>query len=649
MSFYRKNSCDTITINTQKGIPKKKGKTMEPIQKEELKKSLPLWLKEHGCSLNKNFRCFNPEHEDKHPSMHYFPQTETVHCFACGVTYDIFHLVGQEEHIPDFPSQLKRVQERYGFLQREPSSFLGEKKETDEQSVALFVKQHRTNQPPELLEWFSTRGIPEQAVKDANIFFFEGRAIFPISHHGTWVSWCGRALQDGVTPRYRNSAGKMGIWGVNALFSQTGQPIAVCEGILDAMSLQLCGCKAVALCGAGNTGRLIQELQNVPGSLPPLLLAGDNDEAGREMCRQLETWVHKQGGVCVRLMLPDGCKDVNEAWVRAPQQLQAALNAAKHQLAPLQDDCETDACPSMAALSEDFLSYLGRCQQMGMLSSGLAELDELLGGGIFPGLYVLGAPSSLGKTTLLLQMADEMAAAGRDVLFFSLEMSRWELLAKSLCRTAAPQTALCARQLLRGEIPSSQLKQLLEAYNRRSGERIFISAEHEALTPEILKEKALRHREQHGRAPVVVVDYLQILAPSDARGSDKQNVDRAVVALKALSRELEIPVLVASSFNREAYTKEVSMEAFKESGAVEYAADVLLALQMSAAGEKDFDLNREKMADPRRVDIVLLKNRSGVPYGKVPLLYYSAENRFIAAKEPVSPARQSVRRIGRKQ
>lgn len=649
MYFYRKNSCDTITINTQKEFSKKKGKTMEPILKEELKKHLPLWLKEHGCSLNKNFRCFNPEHEDKHPSMHYFPQTETVHCFACGVTYDIFHLVGQEEHIPDFPSQLKRVQERYGFSQREPSSFLGEKKENDEQSVPLFVKQHRINQPPELFEWFSTRGISEQAVKEADIFLFEGRAVFPVSRHGTWVSWCGRALKDDVTPRYRNSAGKMGIWGVDALFSQTGQPIAVCEGILDAMSLQLCGCKAVALCGAGNTGRLIQELQNLPGSLPPLIFAGDDDEAGREMCRQLKAWMTEAGSVCTCLALPDGCKDVNEAWVRAPQQLQAALSAARQELALLPHEGKTDACPSMAALSEDFLSYLSRCQQTGVLSSGLAELDELLGGGLFPGLYVLGAPSSLGKTTLLLQMADEIAASGRDVLFFSLEMSRWELLAKSLCRTAAPQTALCARQLLRGEIPSSQLKRLLEAYNRRSGERIFISAEQEALTPEILREKALRHRAQRGRSPVVVVDYLQILAPSDARSSDKQNVDRAVVALKALSRELEIPVLVASSFNREAYTKEVSMEAFKESGAVEYAADVLLALQMSAAGEKDFDLNREKMADPRRVDVVLLKNRSGVPYGKVPLLYYSAENRFIAAKEPVSPARQSVRRIGRKQ
>lgn len=305
--------------------------------------------------------------------------------------------------------------------------------------------------------------------------------------------------------------------------------------------------------------------------------------------------------------------------------------------------------PKHGGTVRGFFVLFGALSAKGVLSSGLAELDELLGGGLFPGLYVLGAPSSLGKTTLLLQMADEMAASGRDVLFFSLEMSRWELLAKSLCRTAAPQMALCARQLLRGEIPSSQLKRLLEAYNRRSGERIFISAEQEALTPETLREKALRHRAQRGRSPVVVVDYLQILASSDARSSDKQNVDRAVVALKALSRELEIPVLVASSFNREAYTKEVSMEAFKESGAVEYAADVLLALQMSAAGEKDFDLNREKMADPRRVDVVLLKNRSGVPYGKVPMLYYSAQNRFVPSKEPVSPARQSVRRIGRKQ
>lgn len=214
---------------------------------------------------------------------------------------------------------------------------------------------------------------------------------------------------------------------------------------------------------------------------------------------------------------------------------------------------------------------------------------------------------------------------------------------------AAPEMPLSARGLLQGEIPRQQLESLLEAYNQRCGSRIFISAEHSALTPAMLVEKVHQHQRQQGQAPVVVVDYLQILAPSEPRSSDKQNIDRAVVALKALSRDFEIPILVASSFNRDSYSRTASMEAFKESGAVEYAADVLLALQMSAMEEKDFDMNREKAADPRKVDLVLLKNRNGIPYGKVPLLYYGAANRFVPVElTPQPPHHHPVRRIGRK-
>ena len=369
---------------------------MEPIPKEELKKHLPLWLKEHGCSLNKNFRCFNPSMRTSTPACITFPNRNRA----------LFCLWGHIRHFPScwtrgtHPGFSKPAQTRtrtlWVFAKRAFFLF-GRKKETDEQSVPLFVKQHRTNQPPELLEWFSTRGIPEQAVKDADIFLFEGRAVFPVSRHGTWVSWCGRALQDGVTPRYRNSAGKMGIWGVDALFSQTGQPIAVCEGILDAMSLQLCGCKAVALCGAGNTGRLIQELQNLPGSLPPLIFAGDDDEAGREMCRQLKAWMTEAGGVCTCLALPDGCKDVNEAWVRAPQQIQAALSAARQELALLPHEGKTDACPSMAALSEDFLSYLGRCQQTGCCPAVWRSWTSFSAAGCFRGCMCSAHPAAWEK------------------------------------------------------------------------------------------------------------------------------------------------------------------------------------------------------------------------------------------------------------
>ena len=629
---------------------------MDDFQKDALKKMLPNWLQEHGYPLKRSFRCLNPDHEDKHPSMRYFAQTQTVHCFSCGATYDIFHLVGQEENITDFPKQLKCVQERYGVQKAESavktSSYMGQKKKSaqKEESVSEFIEQNRTYQPKQMMEWFEHRGIPAQLVQQHNIFLHDERVIFPIRSRGEWISWCGRALQDTLTPRYRNSAGKMGIWGIDALFEEENFPIAVCEGILDAMSLQLCGCAAVALCGAANVGRLVQELQQIPGRLPPLILAGDADKAGQEMCSRLEEWVEQQGGCCVRLSLPEGCKDVNEAWVAAPKELQNAVETAKRELSAVQQqESGSYGQQSMAALSGEFLDYLDRCKQKGVLSSGLPGLDSLLGGGIFAGLYVLGAPSSLGKTTLLLQIADEIAASGRDVLFFSLEMGRWELLAKSLCRIAAPKTTLSARALLQGEIPRPQIERLLEAYNRRCGDRIFISAENDALTPERLEAKVRHHRERRGQSPVVVVDYLQILAPSDLRSSDKQNVDRAVVALKALSRDLETPVLVASSFNRDAYSRTASMEAFKESGAVEYAADVLLALQMSAIEDKDFDMNREKVADPRKIDLVLLKNRNGVPYGKVPLLYYGAANRFVPAGDVAQqPERQTVRRIGRK-
>ncbi len=624
---------------------------MQESEKQLLKEKLPLWLQERGYPLKRSFRCLNPQHEDKHPSMRYFAKTNTVHCFSCGATYDIFQLVGMEEGLDGFPKQLQRIRERYGLQGKQERKELPTYWEkTEQKDFTQFVAERKNDRPQQLMEWFAARGIPKDAVEKYGFFHLEGRAIFPIWNRGVCVSWCGRSLQDTEQPRYRNSVGKMGIWGIDRLYEAGNEPIAICEGVLDAVSLELCGCPAIALCGASGVGRLIKELEGLTTPLPPFILAGDADTAGQQMSDQLQRWLTAHGGCCVGLSLPEGYKDANAAWVAVPQQLQQALKFARREVLTLSVQQEEEyGQESMAALSGAFLEYLDRCQESAVLSSGLSEVDKLLGGGIFAGLYVLGAPSSLGKTTLLLQMADEIAAAGRDVLFFSLEMGRWELLAKSLCRMAGEQSGLSVRQLLQGGCPRAQVEQLLTAYNRRCGNRVFVITGDGSLTPTAVAAKAREHRERRGSSPVVIVDYLQILAPSDPRSSDKQNVDRAVVTLKALSRDLETPVFVASSFNRDGYTKAVSMEAFKESGAVEYAADVLLALQMTAMDEADFDMDREKVQDPRREDLVLLKNRNGVPYGKVSLRYYGAANLFVQAGEAVSTARQTVRRIGRKQ
>lgn len=92
------------------------------------------------------------------------------------------------------------------------------------------------------------------------------------------------------------------------------------------------------------------------------------------------------------------------------------------------------------------------------------------------------------------------------------------------------------------------------------------------------------HIAQTGRVPVVLIDYLQIIAPVDVHFTDKQNTDRVVTALKKLSRAHEATVLAISSFNRENYNTLTSMASFKESGGIDYSADVLLGLQARGAG-----------------------------------------------------------------
>lgn len=615
---------------------------MDKDQKQDLRRRLPDWLHEHGFPLTRSFRCLNPAHADNHPSMRYNPKNETVHCFSCGMTYDLFELIGMEEGKEDFPSQLKAAQSRYGH-ETKPAGPLP----YWEKDLTVFARRGAMSRTEQDFAYFQSRGISREAVERYGLFVENGRAVLPVWREGVCVSWCSRAVDPALRPRYRNSPGAMGIWGFDSLLTGDCTVLAVCEGIFDAISMELCGCRAVALCGAANVRRLLEELRLLPGPLPVFVLAGDEDEAGGRMRRELEEGLRRMGADCVELVLPDGCKDVNEALVQDEQSLrQAVEEAVRVACCGSARDSEEYEQNSLAGMASAFLEYLDRSRVRPALSSGLPGLDALLGGGVFPGLYVLGAPSSLGKTTLLLQMADSMAAAGQDVLFFSLEMSRWELLAKSLSRRAGAKSPLSVREILQGKTGRAQLEKLLEEYNRACGCRFFSVCCETPPTPGELAAQVRRHRERRGRAPVVFVDYLQILAPQDPRATDKQNIDRAVLVLKALSRELDIPVFAVSSFNRESYTKGASMEAFKESGAVEYAADVLLALQMTALGQEGFDLNREKAADPRREDLVLLKNRSGVPFGTVPLLYHAKANLFEQAS--ASPAPAALNRIGRR-
>ena len=104
--------------------------------------------------------------------------------------------------------------------------------------------------------------------------------------------------------------------------------------------------------------------------------------------------------------------------------------------------------------------------------------------------------------------------------------------------------------------------------------------------------------------------------------------------LKRISRDFKTPVIGISSFNRDNYNNAVSMQAFKESGAIEYSSDILIGLQLKGAGQNGFDATEAKSKNPREIELVILKNRNGKTGEKVPFQFYPMFNYFVENDTP---------------
>ena len=167
----------------------------------------------------------------------------------------------------------------------------------------------------------------------------------------------------------------------------------------------------------------------------------------------------------------------------------------------------------------------------------------------------------------------------------------------------------------------------IKAYSEYA-QHIFISEGVGDIGAEQIRETVRQHTLFTGKTPVVIIDYLQILAPAEPRATDKQNTDKAVMELKRISRDYKTPVIGISSFNRANYREAVTMEAFKESGAIEYSSDVLIGLQLKGAGKKDFDANEAKKKSPREIELIILKNRNGSTGNRIEFSYYPLFNYF---------------------
>lgn len=634
------------------------------------------YLNSKGINTRKPFNCLNPEHPDRHPSMSYDSKRQRCKCFSCGASYDIFDLIGIDYGLTDDKDIFNKAYEMYGLTIDSPQQEQGklapaQKKEA--QKAENFMDYYKTAQAARAdraaQDYLRSRGISEATAAKYWLGYDASYSTFDIDENGqnsfsTWraliiptgkSSYIARNIDTPKAPEKKNRYRKKGaslLFNSKALYA-ADKPVFIVEGELDALSIIEAGGQAVGLGSTSNYKQLLSLLEKQKAA-QPLILALDADEEGRKTEEELAKELERLQASFYRYNLYGAAKDANEALLLDREgfiaEVRAAERAQEVELEAIAEAAREEYLKTSAAAHiQDFLQGITAGVNTPAISTGFFNLDSILDGGLYEGLYILGAISSLGKTTLALQLADNLAKAGQDVLIFSLEMARSELIAKSISRLTYlladnKADAKTTRGITAGARYAGYSKTEKALINKAIGsykeyaQHIFIHEGIGDIGVEKVKEVVQQHISITGSKPVVILDYIQILAPYDMCSTDKQNTDKAVLELKRLSRDCKVTVLGISSFNRDSYKAggginqgKVSMTDYKESGALEYSADVLMGLEFASAGTREYDERTEKKKDPRQIRLVVLKNRNGKAWESCSFDYFPLFNYYSEA------------------
>jgi replicative DNA helicase len=421
----------------------------------------------------------------------------------------------------------------------------------------------------------------------------------------------------------------------HAALTGENEQVFVCEGAMDALSIMEAGGVAVATNSTANTDKLIDILEKHPTNAA-FILCFDNDEAGKRATETLRSGLTRLN---IRFIVADICgdsKDPNEALVKDRASFLAAVDMAKMQAMGKPDNTSLyiDKC-----MQADIEAYKGE------IMTGFEDFDRMTGG-LYPGLYIIAAISSLGKTTLCLQMAEQIAASGKDVIFFTLEQSKLEMVSKGIARrTGMADKAKGVTSLaIRKGANSAYVREAAELYKAELGDRFSVIEGSFKVSAGYIGEYVRRYMANNNTKPVVFVDYLQILQADDPRMAKKDAIDKAVSDLRQLAIQLKTPIVAVSSVNRANYLTPIDFESLKESGGIEFTADAVFGLQLQCLNqdlfqqekkltEKRAAIKEAKAANPRKVELTCLKNRGSNIGGSCYFDYYPAFDLYETCTE----------------
>ncbi len=310
------------------------------------------------------------------------------------------------------------------------------------------------------------------------------------------------------------------------------------------------------------------------------------------------------------------------------------LSRAEEKIFGILEDKGSGNIADIATILHDSMARIdSRMKQghaIGGVETGFTDLDALTGGMHDSELLILAARPSMGKTAFAMNIAEHAVLHERPTptLFVSLEMSALELGDRLLCSCAK----INGRHLRSGTISKDDMGKLIETAGQISLAKLFVDDTPSRTMTEIAATaRRLRRKENLG---LVIIDYLQLIEPDNARDPRQEQVAKIARRLKGLARELKIPVMCLAQLNRQAEQSKENrprLSHLRESGAIEQDADVVMFVH-----REEYYANNEE--DRARVagqaEIIISKQRNG-PIGDVKLTFRHEFTRFEdASHEP---------------
>ena len=313
----------------------------------------------------------------------------------------------------------------------------------------------------------------------------------------------------------------------------------------------------------------------------------------------------------------DAPDDIDEVVEEAEQLLLDVTNKRVETNFVKMDQLVTDTYNNLTALSESQSEFCG-------VRTGFLDLDNLLNGLRGGNLVIIAARPSIGKTSFALNMATRAAQLGTAVGFFSLEMSKEELVNRIL----STETRISSQKFTTGKLTQAEWTKLINISGALTKLDLWIDDKASASVLDVRTKARRLMRNVPSEKGMIIVDYLQLMQ-SGGKNYESRTVEVSAISrgLKMLAKELNMPVVALSQLSRAVETRENKhpmLSDLRESGSIEQDADVVMFIDRSTSEQ---EAENEKRPPLGTANIIVAKHRSG-PTGIVGLAYQSDFTRF---------------------